>query len=58
MPRKLLGGMWSPQFEHEKLVCEDHWNDAGLPPPFSDVPQFRYEKYITTNASQKVQISK
>ncbi|MHB1101991.1 MAG: hypothetical protein ACYC0C_04250 [Devosia sp.] len=58
VPRKLLGGMWSPQFEHEKLVCEGHWNDAALPPPFSDAPQFRYEKYITTNASQKVQISK
>ncbi len=22
-PRSLLGGMWSAEFEHEKLVCED-----------------------------------
>ena len=29
-PRTLLGGMWSPQFEHEKLICEDHWKAAGL----------------------------
>jgi hypothetical protein len=31
VPRKGLGGMWSSQFEHEKLVCEDYWKAAGLP---------------------------
>jgi hypothetical protein len=53
MPRTLLGGMWSPEFEHEKLVCEDHWRDAGLSAPFTDEPGFRYESYITSNASRK-----
>jgi hypothetical protein len=47
-PRKGMGGMWSAQFEHEKLVCEDHWKMCGLPevpPPgaFTDAPHFRYE---------------
>lgn len=51
-----LGGMWSPQFEHHKLVCEDHWNDAGLSAPFSDAPHFRYQRYITSNADQKVRV--
>ena len=55
-PRQLLGGMNSPEFEHEKLVCEDHWNACGLGAPFSDSPQFRYEAYITENASRKVAI--
>lgn len=53
-PRKLLGGMWSPEFEHEKLICEQHWNAAGLSDPFSDVPGYRYEAYITENAARKV----
>lgn len=53
-PRKGLGGMYSPQFEHEKLVCEDHWKAAGLPDPFSAPPAFPYEAYITENASRKL----
>lgn len=55
-PRKGMGGMWSPQFEHEKLVCEEHWKAAGLPDPFSAPPEFPYEAYITENASRKVQV--
>ena len=54
--RSKLGGMWSGQFEHQKLVCEDHWKDAGLPDPFTDVPDFRYEKYITSNAQRKMSL--
>lgn len=54
--REKLGGMWSPQFEHEKLVCEDHWREAGLPDPFTDAPLFRYEKYITANAERKLRV--
>lgn len=50
--RQELGGMWSPQFEHEKLVCEQHWKAAGLPPPFSDPPDFRYEQYMSNAARQ------
>lgn len=53
-PRINLGGMWSAEFEHEKLVCEDHWKAAGLPDPFSASPDFSYEAYITENASRKV----
>ena len=49
-----LGGMWSPEFEHEKLVCESHWKDCDLTDPFSDAPHFRYEKYITSNARKKL----
>jgi hypothetical protein len=58
-PRKGLGGMNSPQFEYEKLVCEDHWKAAGLPGDafFSDPPTFRYEAYITENAFRKVRVS-
>ena len=56
-PRNGMGGMWSPQFEHEKLVCEDHWNATGLGAPFSDPPDFRYEAYITDNASRKVRVT-
>lgn len=55
-PRKSLGGMWSPQFEHEKLVCEDHWKDAGMPAPFTDGPNFRYESYMTSNARKKIRV--
>lgn len=58
LPRKGLGGMWSPQFEHEKLVCEDHYRNAGLTEVYSDAPAFRFERYITTNASKKVRVSK
>jgi transcriptional regulator with XRE-family HTH domain len=30
--RSKLGGMNSPEFEHEKLVCEEHWTAAGFEP--------------------------
>jgi len=56
MPRKLLGGMYSAEFEHEKLVCEDHWASAGLSEPFTDSPAFRYESYITSNARRRLRI--
>tara|TARA_R110002110_G_scaffold11824_9_gene56624 strand:+ start:918 stop:1442 length:525 start_codon:yes stop_codon:yes gene_type:complete len=55
-PREMLGGMWSPEFEHEKLVCEEHWKNAGLDEPFSAPPDFNYEAYITANASKKLEI--
>ena len=63
VPRAGLGGMWSPQFEHEKLVCEDYWRDAGLPVApfpgaFTDAPDFRYEAYITANARRKLKVPK
>ena len=54
--RSDLGGMWSSEFEHEKLVCEDHWKATGLPNPFTDAPRFRYEKYITSNAQRKIRV--
>jgi len=57
--RQSMGGMWSPQFEMEKLVCEDHWRAAGLPvdpPPgaYSDPPDFAYSSYITSNARRRI----
>ena len=60
-PRKGLGGMNSAQFEHEKLVCEEHWAAAGLPTQpapgaFTDAPSFRYEAYITENARKTLRI--
>lgn len=55
--RKLLGGMNSPEFEREKLVCEDAWKAAGLGiAVYSDAPEFRYEKYITENARRRLEI--
>lgn len=54
--RKGMGGMWSPQFEHEKLVCEGHFKDAGLSSFFSSPPDFKYEAYITENASREIRI--
>lgn len=52
--RDTLGGMWSLEFEMEKLACEDLWKAAGLThPPFSDAPHFRYESYITSAASER-----
>ncbi|MER8486263.1 hypothetical protein [Mesorhizobium sp. M1322] len=54
--RDRLGAKWSPQWEHQKLVCEDHWNEAGLPAPFTDQPSFLYERYITSNARQKIRV--
>ncbi len=61
--RQQLGGMWSAAFEHEKLVCEDHWKAAGLPttpPPgaFTAAPDFAYERYITENARRKLEVPK
>ncbi|HUZ14109.1 MAG TPA: hypothetical protein VMU93_14830 [Caulobacteraceae bacterium] len=58
--RPTLGGKWSPQYEQEKLVCEQHWKAAGLPdepPPgaFSS-ESFEYSEYITSNASRNVQV--
>ena len=54
--RTELGGMWSSQFENEKLVCEDHWKEAGLPDAFSAPPNFLYEDYLTSNAHKKIRI--
>lgn len=51
-----LKGKWSPEYEREKLVCEDHWDKADLPPPFSDFPGFRYSVYVTSNAIPNVRI--
>jgi hypothetical protein len=51
-----LGGMNSPEFEHEKLVCEDIWRSAGLGAPFTGAPLFAYESYITHNANRKPRI--
>jgi hypothetical protein len=54
-PRNLLGGMWSPAFEHEKLVCERHWKEAGLEEYFSAAADgYAYERYITDNAVRKL----
>ena len=54
--RTSLGGIRSPKWEHEKLVCEGHWNSAGLGDPFTDAPEFRYAAYITSNATRKLGI--
>jgi hypothetical protein len=54
--RKDLGDKWSQQFEHEKLVCEDHWRDAGLPVPYTAPPEFPYGSYITSNAQKKIRV--
>jgi len=55
--RPNLNGKWSPEWEHEKLVCEqDIWDkECGLPPnPFSGK---LYTDYITENASEEVRIN-
>ena len=57
-PRKGMGGMWSSQFEYEKLVCEDHYKDAGLTSFYSDDSYFRYESYITENATATIRVKK
>jgi hypothetical protein len=47
--------MWSPAFEHEKLVCEEHWKEAGLEEYFSAAADgYAYERYITDNAVRKL----
>lgn len=56
VPRPLLKGMWSLEFEQEKLQCEEWWKAAGLPEPFSDAPRFHYEAYITENSSRRIKI--
>ena len=56
--RKCLGGMNSPQFEYERLVCEDHYRDAGLTAVYTDAPHFRYEAYITENATRSLRVPK
>ena len=56
--RRELGGMNSQQFEHEKLMCEEHYKNAGLTDFFSDKPHYRYEKYMTENATAKTGIPK
>ncbi len=54
--RRELGKKWADTWEQEKLVCEDHWRDAGLSKPFSAPPDFKYEAYITDNATAKLGI--
>lgn len=49
--RDQLKGMWSEEFEHEKLVCEQHWMAAKLPAPFS---ASTYEEYMTENAVRRM----
>jgi hypothetical protein len=56
--RKGMGGMNSPQFEHEKLVCEDHYLGAGLVTFFTDRPHFRYKAYMTENANTTIRVNK
>lgn len=57
--RNKLKGMWSLEFEMEKLICEDHWKAVGLTIlPFTDAPLFRYEAYITENSSRAIRVSK
>jgi len=56
--RKGMGGMWSPQFDHEILVCEDHYRAAGLTSCFTDAPHFRYTSYITENATATIRVQK
>ncbi len=52
--RNSLAGKWSPAWEHEKLVCEDHWRGAvGDMAPFSGAT---YTDYITENAHEGVKI--
>lgn len=57
--RSGLGGKWSDDIEHHKLVCEQYWSEASLGEfsPFSDPPEFRYEAYITFNATREPRIS-
>src|SRR5208283_4365189 len=57
MPRSTLGGMNSPQFEHEKLLCEQYYREAGLTSFFTDKPHHRYSSYITENATATIRVS-
>jgi hypothetical protein len=56
--RKYLGAKHDLNWEIERLVCEDHWQAAGLPNPFSDAPNFDYGAYITENASRNLKVPK
>jgi hypothetical protein len=51
-----LGEKHSFNWEHQRLVCEEYWNELGLPLPFTDFPYFRYSAYITENATRKMEI--
>jgi hypothetical protein len=51
--RKDLSGKWDLDWELEKLICEDHWKNAGLPEPFTAPPDYKYSDYITENAEKK-----
>lgn len=51
--RKSLKGMWSLEFELEKLEAEKIWRDLTNEPPFS---ADTYERYITDNAKQNLRI--
>jgi hypothetical protein len=64
--RNTLKGMHSVEFEIERIRSEEIWEQSGLPMSrsnsqprpdvFSDAPHFRYEKYMTKNAKERVQI--
>ena len=57
--RPPLGEKHSFNWEHQRLVCEDHWKSAGLPhAPFTDHPNFNYSAYITSNASRTLKVPK
>jgi hypothetical protein len=53
--RSQYGGMWSPEVEHEKFVCEDHWNNAGLA-GYKAFSGSKYDDYISDNASRSIRI--
>ena len=62
--RNKLKGKFSVEFEIERIQSEQIWKATGLPinpktgrpAVFSDAPEFRYEAYITENASEKIQV--
>lgn len=52
--RHALGGIWSLEWEIEKLVCEGHWKAAvGDAGPFKGIA---YTDYITENASEDIEV--
>jgi hypothetical protein len=53
--RKSLGAKWSTCWEHEKLVCEEHWQRVGLRDPYSGE---KYQDYITENSSRANKVRK
>jgi len=56
--REELSGMWSAEFEQEKLVCEQYYAAAGLKAVFSAAPSFEYSSYITENATATIKVTK